>query len=128
MRDYHRWLVIGQTKRVEGEYFSFTKRGDFIDVSEDVTHEVELFDESEEVDEVTKLLNDDGSFIETKETSMKHDISREDKVKPPKYMIPSKRGVAIKLMRIDGQYEVLLDEWLLSTTRTNTNLNKVTSS
>lgn len=88
----------------------FTKRGDFIDASANITREIKPFDKSERIDQVTNLLDDDGSFIETKATSMKHDISREDKVKIPKCIIPLKKGTAIKLMSINGQCQVLLDE------------------
>lgn len=72
--------------------------------------EIKLFDESEEVDEVTNPLDDDGSSIKIEVTSMKDDILRKNKFKIPKCIISSRKGTTIKLMSIDRQCEVLLDE------------------
>lgn len=89
---------------------SLTERGYFIDTSANVACEINFFDGSAKVDEIINSFDDDHSSIETDATSMKDDVLRKDKVRIPKCIISSRKGIAIKLMSIDEQHEMLLDE------------------
>lgn len=89
---------------------SFTKRGYFIDTNPNVAYEIKKFDESEEVNEATNPLDNDDSSIKTDTISMKDDFSRKDKIRIPKCIISSRKGTTIKLMSINGQPKMLLDE------------------